>query len=132
MGELVLLLDRKPVSLNNAYSTQGRRRVLSKEAARFKREVMNACQHSDWRYAGGLLGCSFVIGFSTIIQDLGNSEKLLNDAVAEFFGFDDNRLVEIHLFKQYSPTEFTRYTLWNLEGAIWRPKPLKPSKQRKT
>jgi crossover junction endodeoxyribonuclease RusA len=103
-----------PPSVNNQYATVNGRRVLSKEAARFKREVR---QHVRQATVGGSLAeaeierlrAAYLALFIDCFfetphkRDLDGGLKITQDALCEALGINDNRVVDIHLVKRIDP-----------------------------
>lgn len=103
-----------PPSVNNQYATVGNRRVLSKEAARFKRAVKGAFLGAIGEAAlgpgerealqAGFLGLYLDFYFATPLKrDLDGGLKITQDALCEALGLDDRRVVDIHLVKRIDP-----------------------------
>lgn len=103
-----------PPGVNNQYATVGNRRVLSKEASRFKRDVKKLLQgaagDAAWneteqaRLKAGWLGLYFDFYFATPLKrDLDGGLKITQDALCEALGLDDRRVVDIHLVKRIDP-----------------------------
>ena len=103
-----------PPSVNNQYATVGRRRVLSKEAQRFRRDVTKLVSGLRERgelsagqeraFAEELLGVYLTFYFTTPMRrDLDGGLKIALDALAEAIGFDDRAVVDLHLTKQIDP-----------------------------
>lgn len=103
-----------PPGINNQYATIGNRRVLSKEAARFKAAVRrllrgspSAAPYSDPELEAlktGYLGLYLEFYFTTPLRrDLDGGLKIAQDAICEALGLDDRRVVDIHLVKRIDP-----------------------------
>ena len=103
-----------PPSINNQYATVGNRRVLSKEAARFKRVVKQTflgkvgeaalVAGERERLQAGFLGLYLDFYFATPLKrDLDGGLKITQDALCEALGLDDRRVVDIHLVKRIDP-----------------------------
>ena len=103
-----------PPGVNNQYVTVGNRRVLSKEAARFKRAAkrlllgapgaaaLDDAEHERLRQ--GYLGLYLDFYFETPLKrDLDGGLKITQDAICEALGLDDRRVVDIHLVKRIDP-----------------------------
>jgi crossover junction endodeoxyribonuclease RusA len=103
-----------PPGVNNQYATVGNRRVLSKEAARFKRAakllllgstagaVLSDDEHEQLK--NGYLGLYLDFYFETPLKrDLDGGLKITQDAICEALGLDDRRVVDIHLAKRIDP-----------------------------
>lgn len=103
-----------PPSINHQYATAGNRRVLSKEARAFKREVKkvidaallsNKVSTSTERILQkALIGVYLTFYFTTPKRrDLDGGLKIALDAICEPLGVDDRAVVDIHLIKQIDP-----------------------------
>lgn len=103
-----------PPSINSQYVTVGRKRVLSKGAKAFHKEVKaiflhlresgRLAPHVDARFADSLLGVYFTFFFETPMRrDLDGGLKIALDALGENLGFDDRTVVDIHLIKRIDP-----------------------------
>jgi len=103
-----------PPGVNNQYATVGNRRVLSKEAARFKRATKRLLFSPDGlaalgdeeheRLKAGYLGLYLDFYFETPLKrDLDGGLKITQDALCEALGLDDRRVVDIHLVKRIDP-----------------------------
>jgi crossover junction endodeoxyribonuclease RusA len=110
MGSLRLTLPLPP-SINNQYVTVGRRRILSKEAKTFKRDVRKLIDRLrlsgkipptiEAELQGSLLGAYLIFHFETPFRrDLDGGLKIALDSVAEALGIDDRMVVDLHLVKQ--------------------------------
>jgi crossover junction endodeoxyribonuclease RusA len=103
-----------PPSVNNQYATVNGRRVLSKEAARFKRTVRTLLRRDIAsgaitatelaRLEKAYLGLFIDYYFETPLRrDLDGGLKITQDAICETLGINDNRVVDIHLVKRIDP-----------------------------
>lgn len=99
-----------PPSINTQYATVGNRRVLSQEAARFKRttrRLLLAAPLANEELAAlkrGYLGLYLDYYFQTPLKrDLDGGLKITQDALCEALGLDDRRVVDIHLVKRIDP-----------------------------
>jgi len=103
-----------PPGVNNQYATVGNRRVLSKEASRFKRDVKKLLlgvagevardELEQARLKAGWLGLYLDFYFATPLKrDLDGGLKITQDALCEALGLDDRRVVDIHLIKRIDP-----------------------------
>lgn len=103
-----------PPGVNNQYVTAGRRRVLSKTAQAFKRDVRRQIEGLRERgvissgeeaaLGASLLGAYLTFYFTTPMRrDLDGGLKIALDALAESLGFDDRAVVDLHLTKQIDP-----------------------------
>ena len=113
MISLALTLPLPP-GVNNQYVTVGKRRVLSKTAQTFKRDVRTQIDGLRERGAiapaqetalgASLLGVYLTFYFTTPMRrDLDGGLKIALDALAESLGFDDRAIVDLHLTKQIDP-----------------------------
>jgi crossover junction endodeoxyribonuclease RusA len=103
-----------PPGVNNQYVTAGKRRVLSKPAKAFKDEVTklllghrekNRITSAQERtIASSYIGVYLTFYFETPLKrDLDGGLKIALDAIAAGLGFDDSRVVDIHLTKRIDP-----------------------------
>lgn len=103
-----------PPGVNNQYVTAGKRRVLSKPAKAFKDEVtkllldhrernrITSAQERTIKNA--YIGVYMTFFFETPLKrDLDGGLKIALDAIATGLGFDDRRVVDIHLTKRIDP-----------------------------
>jgi len=103
-----------PPGVNNQYVTVGKRRVLSKPARAFKNEVkalllrhreknrITAVQ--ERAIASSYIGVYLTFYFETPMKrDLDGGLKIALDAIAAGLGFDDRKVVDIHLTKRIDP-----------------------------
>jgi len=100
--------------VNNQYVTVGNRRVLSKQASAFKRDVTK--QIARMRAAGELspeTEAGFKIGFLGVYltfyfetpnrRDLDGGLKIALDALCSALDLDDRAVVDLHLTKRIDP-----------------------------
>ena len=103
-----------PPSVNNQYATVNGRRVLSQEAARFKRVAIKQVRQAVAsgaipaaemaRLTQGYLALFIDFYFETPLRrDLDGGLKITQDALCEALGLNDNRVVDIHLVKRIDP-----------------------------
>ena len=103
-----------PPSINNQYVTVGRRRVLSKDAKAFKKDVRKLIEAArlkgtilvadEQTIRESLLGIYLTFHFETPFRrDLDGGLKIALDAVCEALGVDDRMVVDLHLTKQIDP-----------------------------
>ena len=103
-----------PPSVNNQYLTVGRRRVLSKEAQAFHRDVKKRVELArrdgkisaelEAQFGEELLGIYLTFYFATPLKrDLDGGLKIALDALGKALGFDDRFVVDLHLTKQIDP-----------------------------
>lgn len=103
-----------PPGVNNQYVTVGKRRVLSKPAQAFKRDVTKLLSGMRERgqldpvvekaFGASLVGAYFTFYFETPMRrDLDGGLKIALDALAKNLGFDDRAVVDMHLTKQIDP-----------------------------
>jgi crossover junction endodeoxyribonuclease RusA len=104
-----------PPSINEQYATTSDgHRVSTAVARRFKREVKEALRALEWqgnldeklleRLRQDYLALSLEFYFTTPFQrDLDNGLKITQDALCEYLGANDNRVVDIHLTKRIDP-----------------------------
>jgi crossover junction endodeoxyribonuclease RusA len=103
-----------PPSINQQYATVGNRRVLSKSAREFKRDVKKLIDRAllgskistatERELKKALLGVYFTFYFKTPMRrDLDGGLKIALDAICEPLGIDDRAVVDLHLIKQIDP-----------------------------
>ncbi len=103
-----------PPGVNNQYVTVGRRRVLSKPALAFKRDVARTIERAHQAgelpadvekvLAKALIGVYLTFFFETPMRrDLDGGLKIALDAVCGEFGLDDRAVVDLHLTKRIDP-----------------------------
>jgi crossover junction endodeoxyribonuclease RusA len=103
-----------PPGVNNQYVTVGHKRVLSKEASAFKKQVMAAVENAVSHDAALLeeleemrdtpLGIDFGFHFpSPRRRDLDGGLKIALDSLCGALGLDDRDVVDIHLAKFVDP-----------------------------
>ena len=103
-----------PPSINGQYVTVGRRRVLSKDAKQFHKDVKRLIAAA--RKAGSfspateahmqasLLGVYLTFFFETPFRrDLDGGLKIALDSLGRALGFDDRTVVDLHLSKRIDP-----------------------------
>ncbi|RME70348.1 MAG: RusA family crossover junction endodeoxyribonuclease [Chloroflexi bacterium] len=104
-----------PPGVNSQYTQVGRRRVLSKEHAAFKRVVKQKIHRlrvdeviTDafiQALRQGWVGLFLDFYFETPLRrDLDGGLKITQDAILDALGVNDNRVVDIHLVKRIAPT----------------------------
>jgi len=103
-----------PPGVNNQYVTVGNRRVLSKPARAFRKDVeviierlrsQDRITRADEKaLTSSLLGvyCTYYFT-SPMRRDLDGGLKITLDAIGDAIGFDDRRIVDLHLTKQIDP-----------------------------
>lgn len=103
-----------PPGINNQYVTAGKRRVLSKPARTFKRDVTKHLAMLRERgtldpvveraFRDALIGVYLTFYFETPMRrDLDGGLKIALDSLATGLGFDDRAIVDLHLVKQIDP-----------------------------
>jgi crossover junction endodeoxyribonuclease RusA len=103
-----------PPGVNNQYVTVGKRRVLSKPAQTFKRDVTKLLSGlrekgrisptQEKIIAKSLIGVYLTFYFETPMRrDLDGGLKIALDVLATGLGFDDRSIVDLHLTKQIDP-----------------------------
>lgn len=103
-----------PPSINQQYTQVGKKRVLSKEHARFKRQVRRRIHRlrvddilTDafiTALNAGWIGLFLDFYFETPLRrDLDGGLKITQDAILDALGINDNRVVDIHLVKRIAP-----------------------------
>lgn len=108
--ELALVLPLPP-SINHQYATVHGRRVLSRSGREYKALVAEAIEIWQERYALSeetlavfgrhYLALTVTFFFTTALRrDLDGGLKIMQDALCEAIGVNDNLVVEIHLHKR--------------------------------
>jgi len=103
-----------PPGVNNQYVTVGHKRVLSKEASAFKKQVMAAVENAVSHDAvlleelEGMRGIPLGIDFGFYFlsprrRDLDGGLKIALDSLCGALGLDDRDVVDIHLAKFLDP-----------------------------
>ncbi len=103
-----------PPGVNNQYLTVGRRRVLSKPAQTFNRDVAKAVDlarrdgavdpAAEAALRVSLLGVYLTFYFETPLRrDLDGGLKIALDALGQALGVDDRAVVDLHLTKRIDP-----------------------------
>ncbi len=103
-----------PPGVNNQYVTVGRRRVLSKPAQAFNRDVAKVVERArrdgvvapavEAALREALLGVYLTFYFETPMRrDLDGGLKIALDALGRALGLDDRAVVDLHLTKRIDP-----------------------------
>lgn len=99
-----------PPGVNQQYATVNGRRVLSREARRWKTEAMKQLRQLTVPAAftdtlhDGYLALFIDFYFATPMRrDLDGGLKITQDTICEALGIDDRRVVDIHLVKRIDP-----------------------------
>ena len=103
-----------PPGVNNQYLTVGRRRVLSKPAQAFNRDVAKIVDRArrdhhltpdtESALKKSLLGVYLTFYFATPMRrDLDGGLKIALDALARALALDDRAVVDLHLTKRIDP-----------------------------
>ena len=98
-----------PPSINRQYATVNGRRVLSATGRRYKGTIgqllMAAAPSTEWhaflqKAQEHCLALTIHFYFPTLLRrDLDGGLKIAQDALCEAMGLNDNRIMEIHLYK---------------------------------
>ena len=105
-----------PPSINGQYVTVGRRRVLSKDAKQFHKDVTRLIEtarkvgalspSTEAAIQQSLLGVYLTFYFETPFRrDLDGGLKIALDALCVALGIDDRTVVDLHLSKQIDPLQ---------------------------
>jgi len=103
-----------PPGVNNQYLTVGHRRVLSKPAQVFNRDVAKIVERArrdglvtpalETALGDALLGVYLTFYFETPMRrDLDGGLKIALDALGRALGVDDRAVVDLHLTKRIDP-----------------------------
>jgi crossover junction endodeoxyribonuclease RusA len=132
MSMLVRFTLPLPPSINSQYVTVGNRRVLSREAQVYKRQVARHLQQLQRSQSipplfveqanTGYIALFIDFYFETPLRrDLDGGLKIAQDAICTTLGVNDNRVVDIHLVKRIDPlnprieVEMEALTDWQFE-----------------
>lgn len=99
-----------PPSINHQYATVNGRRILSAAGRRYKVEIgqriLVALAHSQNKHAfllklrNDYVALSIRCHFSSLLRrDIDGGLKITQDALCEALGLNDNRVLELHLYK---------------------------------
>lgn len=100
-----------PPSINHQYATVNGRRVLSAVGRRYKldigQQILLALSRSQHKHAlltrlrAEFLGLSIRCYFTSLLRrDIDGGLKITQDAVCEALGLNDNRVLELHVYKE--------------------------------
>ena len=100
-----------PPSINHQYATVNGRRILSAAGRRYKieigQQILVALAHSPNRQAlllklrSDYVALSIRCHFSSLLRrDIDGGLKITQDALCEALGLNDNRVIELHLYKE--------------------------------
>lgn len=110
MAELVHFALPMPPGVNNQYVTVNGRRVLSKEARRWKTQATQLLARLvlppsfSATLREGYLALFIDFYFETPLRrDLDGGLKIAQDVICQSLGIDDRRVVDIHLVKRIDP-----------------------------
>lgn len=110
MAEIVSFALPLPPGVNNQYATVNGRRVLSREAQRWKKEALRALDRVTLpeqfvaTLQSGYLALFIDFYFETPLRrDLDGGLKITQDVICQALGIDDRRVVDIHLVKRIDP-----------------------------
>lgn len=110
MAELVQFALPLPPGVNNQYVTINGRRVLSKEARRWKTQATQLLTRLvlppsfSATLRDGYLALFIDFYFETPLRrDLDGGLKIAQDVICQSLGIDDRRVVDIHLVKRIDP-----------------------------
>ena len=104
-------LNIKPISVNAAYYG---RRTATKELRAFKKIVALSLKPQE--IPEGELFISIEFGFSSRASDIDNAVKAFLDCLQAKYGFNDNRVYEMHLTKKIvsKGDEYIKYNISKL------------------
>lgn len=100
-----------PPTINKQYATVGKHRVLSWDAKRYKRDIIKRMRrlcisgqipHSLVEaFRQGFVSLTLTFYFKTLLgRDLDGGLKITQDSLCEGLQINDNRVVELHLWKR--------------------------------
>ena len=90
-----LLVQIKPLSVNRAW--QGRR-FKTKEYLSYEKEFL--LKLPALKIPPSPLEIEYIIGFSSVLSDLGNPEKLITDILCKKYNFNDKDIYKLVLIKK--------------------------------
>ena len=101
----------KPVSVNIAF--QGRR-FKTPQYKKFEQDLLSILPPKN--ISANRLKVVYRFGFSSKLSDLANPEKLVTDILSKKYGFNDNQIYEMQLFKEIVPkgAEFLEFEITEL------------------
>jgi hypothetical protein len=101
-------INIKPLSVNNAW--QGRR-FKTPTYKKYETELLFVLP--QLKVPKTMLKIVYRFGFSSKLADLANPEKLVTDILCKKYGFNDNQIYEMQLFKEIVPkgAEFIEFEI---------------------
>lgn len=128
-----------PPSINHQYATVNGRRVLTAQGRAYKAHVcqelwlcLTRAQREpptwlDNPHAYGLALSIWFYFVSPLRRDIDGGVKITQDAICEALGFNDNRIMELHVYKRRDP-EYPRIecrlSLIEPTGIAHKPQPI--------
>ena len=104
-----MIIQIKPLSINQAY--QGRRYKTDKCKA-FEKELMLKLPPLKLKYTGKLK-VQLDYGFSSVLSDIDNPNKMVIDVLQKKYKFNDNQIFELNQKKEIVPKgkEYIKLTI---------------------
>lgn len=104
-----------PPSINHQYATVNGRRILSAVGRRYKldigQQILLALSRSQHKHAllttlrAEFVGLSIRCYFTSLLRrDIDGGLKITQDAICEALGVNDNRVLELHVYKEVTKT----------------------------
>ena len=88
-------IDIKPLSVNKVF--QGRR-FRTKEYDVYELQIKKLLSKID--IPTGKLSITYTVGYSNSASDIDNCIKPFQDILSKFYGFNDNKIYHIEIFKE--------------------------------
>lgn len=104
-------LTIKPFSVNDAW--KGKR--YRTNAYKLYKDALN-CILEPMPIPEGNIKLELVFGFQTNGSDIDNPVKCFTDVISEYYGFNDNRITELHVIKKKAGRG-KEYILYNITSA---------------
>jgi len=101
-------INIKPLSVNEAW--QGRR-FKTPQYKKYEEALLLILKPQ--KVSANKLKIIYRFGFSSKLADLANPEKLITDILCKKYGFNDNQIYEMQLFKEIVPkgAEFIEFEI---------------------
>jgi len=127
-----LVFHDKFISVNSAYMTRGRFRVLTEEARNFKtriaqqvKDIINKDQLNQLKKADTLAVCIEIESPTWICKnghlrkkDIASAEKCLTDAIFSELGVDDSKIFQLQMNKKLGNIETITYSIFPLTSSV--------------
>lgn len=103
-------INVKPLSVNEVW--KGRRMKTDKYRAY---EILVSSMLQPMEIPEGDLSLHLMFGFSNMRADIDNPVKSFTDIISKYYGFNDNRITQLHVCKLKTPKgeEFIDFNIGN-------------------